>query len=117
MTDINHQISKTLARSYGENTLFVIEDLAGVSFSEENLKNRPSDGRYEFRSWSFYQFEQFLIYKANEIGAKVIKVPANYTSQRCPVCGRIHKKTEIITLMNIFAIYADIAQMMTGLEQ
>ena len=47
MTDINHQISKTLVRSYGENTLFVIEDLTGVSFSEENLKNRPSDGRYE----------------------------------------------------------------------
>lgn len=92
MTDINHQISKTLVRSYGENTLFVIEDLTGVSFSEENLKNRPSDGRYELRSWSFYQFEQFLTYKANEIGAKVIKVPANYTSQRCPVCGRIHKE-------------------------
>ena len=92
MTDVNHQISKTLVHSYGENTLFVIEDLAGVSFSEENLKNRSSDGRYELRSWSFYQFEQFLIYKANEIGAKVLKVPANYTSQRCPVCGRIHKE-------------------------
>lgn len=92
MTDVNHQISKTLVRSYGENTLFVIEDLTGVSFSEENLKNRSSDGKYEFRSWSFYQLEQFLIYKANETGAKVINVPANYTSQRCPACGRIHKE-------------------------
>lgn len=92
MTDVNHQISKTLVRSYGENTLFVIEDLTEVSFSEENLKNRSADGRYGLRSWSFYQLEQFLIYKANEAGAKVIKVPANYTSQRCPACGRIHKE-------------------------
>lgn len=92
MTDVNHQISKTLVRSYGENTLFVIEDLTGVSFSEENLKSRSSDGRRELKSWSFYQFEQFLTYKANKIGAKVLKVPADYTSQRCPVCGRIHKE-------------------------
>ena len=63
-----------------------------MSFSEENLKNRSADGRYGLRSWSFYQLEQFLIYKANEAGAKVIKVPANYTSQRCPACGRIHKE-------------------------
>ena len=55
MTDVNHQISKTLVRSYGENTLFVIEDLTEVSFSEENLKNRSADGRYGLRSWSFYQ--------------------------------------------------------------
>ena len=92
MSDINHQMSKTLVQEYGGNTLFVIEDLAGVSFSEENLNSRNSDGKRALRSWTFYQLEQFLIYKSHEIGAEVIKVPANYTSQRCPVCGRIHKE-------------------------
>ena len=92
MNDINHQLSKTLVERYGENTLYVIEDLAGVSFDEENLSNRIKSQRSEIRSWSFYQLEQFLNYKALEASSYVLKVPANYTSQRCPKCGRIHKE-------------------------
>ena len=92
MNDINHQLSKTLVERQGENTLYVIEDLAGVSFDEENLSNRIKSQRSEIRSWSFYQLEQFLNYKALEASSYVLKVPANYTSQRCPKCGRIHKE-------------------------
>lgn len=89
MADVNHQLSKTLVREYGEGTLFVIEDLKGVSF---NTDSRSKKGRNELRSWAFYQFEQFLTYKADEAGSYVLKVPADYTSQRCPKCGRIHKE-------------------------
>ena len=32
MSDVNHQISKTLVEKYGKDTLFVLEDLTGVSF-------------------------------------------------------------------------------------
>ena len=39
------------------------------------------------------QLEQFLKYKAQETGSEVLKVSAKYTSQRCPVCGRIHKQS------------------------
>ena len=92
MTDVNHQLSKTLVRQYGPNTLYVIENLTGVSFSEENLSNRRKDQRGELRSWAFYQLEEFLTYKAAENGSHVLKVPAAYTSQRCPKCGRIRKE-------------------------
>ena len=92
MTDINHQISKTLVTRYGSNTLFALEDLTGVSFSEDNLSHRKDGGRRQLRSWTFYQLEQFLIYKAHEAGSEVLKVKADYTSQRCPKCGRIHKE-------------------------
>ena len=92
MSDINHQIVKTLIDNYGEDTLFVIEDLTGVSFNEANLSARTKNGRRQTRSWAFYQFEQYLTYKALEAGAAVIKVPAAYTSQRCPKCGRINKE-------------------------
>ena len=92
MTDINHCLSKTLVKKYGENTLFVLEDLAGVTFDENNLKG-SSRGRYEKRSWAFYQLEQFLIYKANLNHSAVLKVPAQYTSQRCPKCGYVDKKS------------------------
>lgn len=92
MSDVNHQISKTLVNRYGSNTLFVVEDLTGVSFNKENLKSRTAGGRKELRSWTFYQFEQFLTYKARTAGSEVLKVKADYTSQRCPKCGRIHKE-------------------------
>lgn len=92
MTDVNHQISKTLVKQYGSNTLFVLEDLTNVSFNESNLSSRSKKQRYETRSWSFYQLEQFLEYKAHAVKSEVIKVEAAYTSQRCPKCGRIHKE-------------------------
>lgn len=92
MTDVNHRISKTLVQKYGSNTLFVVEDLTGVSFSEESLFSRSSKQRQSLRTWTFYQLEQFLTYKANAVGSCVIKVAPDYTSQRCPKCGRIHKE-------------------------
>jgi len=91
MSDVNHQISKTLVRKYGENTLFVLEDLTGVSFEEANL-SRGAKQNYDLRSWSFYQLEQFLTYKAHENKSEVLKVSAKYTSQRCPKCGTIRKE-------------------------
>lgn len=91
MSDVNHQISKTLVQTYGAGTLFVLEDLTGVSFSDENL-TKDSKSNRDLRSWTFYQLEQFLTYKAHEAGSEVIKVSAGYTSQRCPKCGRIHKE-------------------------
>ena len=91
MSNVNHQISKTLVREYGENTLFVIEDLSCVSFEESNL-SRGKKQNYALRSWSFYQLEQFLSYKAHENKSEVLKVSAKYTSQRCPKCGTINKE-------------------------
>lgn len=90
MSDVNHCISKTLVEKYGSNTLFVFEDLAGISFKESNL-NRGSKSNNDLRSWAFYQLEQFLVYKAHAICSEVLKVSARYTSQRCPKCGNINK--------------------------
>lgn len=88
MTDVNHRLSKTLVQKFGTNTLFVLEDLTGVSFERTNL---PKALRNRNRSWAFYQLEQFLTYKAHLNNSKVIKVSAKYTSQRCPKCGTIKK--------------------------
>ena len=92
MSDVNHRISKTLVEKYGKDTLFVLENLAGVSFEELNLSKRTKEQRSDLRSWSFYQLEQFLTYKAHENRSEVLKVSARYTSQRCPKCGTIHKE-------------------------
>lgn len=89
MSDVNHCLSKTLVNHYGENTLFVLEDLKNVTFN--TTKHRKKENRYEHNSWAFYQLEQDLIYKAELNKSSVIKVSANYTSQRCIKCGRINK--------------------------
>jgi putative transposase len=90
MSDVNHRISKTLVEKYGSDTLFVLEDLTGVSFESANL-SRSAKQKYDLRSWSFYQLEQFLTYKAHQNRSEVLKVSARYTSQRCPKCGAICK--------------------------
>lgn len=88
MSDVNHRLTKTLVDHYGSNTIYALEDLTDVRFATEKS---PKDQRYEMVSWAFYQFEQFLTYKANLNSSAVVKVPAKYTSQRCPKCGRIRK--------------------------
>ena len=88
MSDVNHRLTKTLIDHYGSNTIYALEDLTDVRFATEKS---PKDQRYEILSWAFYQFEEFLTYKANLNSSAVVKVPAKYTSQRCPKCGRIHK--------------------------
>lgn len=88
MTDVNHQLSKTLVEHYGANTLFVLENLVNVRFATEKV---AKTNRYEQVSWAFFQLGQFLTYKAHLHGSEVIQVSAKYTSQRCPKCGQINK--------------------------
>lgn len=89
MSDVNHQLSKTLVETYGKQTLFVLENLTGVTF--DTVHSRRREHRYEHHSWSFYDLEQKLRYKAHLKASEVVLVDAHYTSQRCPKCGIIEK--------------------------
>ena len=88
MQDVNHCISKALVEQNPKGTLFILEDLSGVRNATEKVRRKD---RYEFVSWSFYDLEQKLKYKALEHGQKVINVDPKYTSQTCPKCGHIEK--------------------------
>ena len=90
MRDVNHCLSKTLVNHYGSGTIFVLEDLTNVTF--DTVSKRAKKNRYEHHSWSFYDFEQKLIYKAFDRGSQVVSCDAHYTSQRCPKCGLIDSK-------------------------
>lgn len=89
MSDVNHRLTKTLVEHYGPNTIFALEDLVNVRFATEKAAKKR---RYEMVSWAFYQFEQFLAYKANLNSSTVVKFSPRFTSQRCPKCGRIRKE-------------------------
>lgn len=57
-----------------------MEDLTGISKDDIFLKN-----------WSYYDLQQKIKYKAEEVGIKVKLIDPSYTSQRCSKCGYIHK--------------------------
>lgn len=95
-------LSKALVESNPKHTLFVLEDLTGIRSATErvSLKNR-----YISVSWSFYDLEQKLRYKAIANQNSVINVSPRYTSQTCPICGHVEvsnrdKKNHIFCCKN-----------------
>ena len=86
MHDVNHCISKALVHDHPEGTLFVLEDLSGIRAATERVRLRD---RYVSVSWSYYDLERKLLYKALKNRQSVITVDPAYTSQTCPKCGHI----------------------------
>lgn len=85
--DANHVITKQIVESLGDGTVIAIEDLSGI---RQNVRLRKKQ-RGELHKWNFFQFEQFLAYKAEAKGMKIEHVDARYTSQKCSVCGYISR--------------------------
>ena len=83
----NHCISKKIVNSLPVGSTIILEDL---KYIREKCKQRK-DQRGEFNNWSFYQLEQFIIYKAEARGIRVVYVDPRYTSQKCSKCGHISK--------------------------
>ena len=88
MQDVNHQVSKALVETNPDGTMFVIEDLTGIRSATERVKEK---NRYISVSWSYYDLEQKLSYKALGHHQLVKKVNPAYTSQTCPKCGHTEK--------------------------
>lgn len=81
---LNHQLSAAViafARSHGASVI-QIEDLTSL---KEELT-----GTFLGRRWRRDQLQQFLKYKAEEVGIKCETVNPKYTSRRCSKCGHIH---------------------------
>ncbi|GED67600.1 transposase [Brevibacillus reuszeri] len=89
MKDQNHKISRQIVNTaIQENvSLIKLERLTNIRktarTSRKNAKN--------LYSWTFYQLQQFISYKANLVGIRVSEVNPAYTSQICPACGGKNK--------------------------
>lgn len=91
--DINHQISKQIIDSLNPGDTIVLENLTGI----RNRRIKSKKLRSLINNWSFYQLEQFIKYKADAKGIKVIYIDPRFTSQRCDKCGfisRDNRKTQ-----------------------
>nr|WP_303714035.1 transposase [Methanoculleus marisnigri] len=85
VTDTNHCIAKQIVNS--DFTIFALEDLSKIRVQ----KRRGKSFNKKLNTWSFYELEQFLRYKAEALGKQVLLVDARYTSQKCSVCGHTYK--------------------------
>ena len=80
VADVNHQISKEIVNS----------EAAAFSLEKLKIEKKKSNGRRFNRKlgrWSYFQLQEFLEYKAEELGKLVVYVNPAYTSQTCSNCG------------------------------
>jgi putative transposase len=85
--DINHKVSKQIVSSIPEGSTIVLEDLKSIRQTARLRKKQ----RKQLHKWNFFQFQQFLTYKADAKGIKVEYVDSRYTSQKCSVCGYVSR--------------------------
>ena len=85
--DVNHVVSKQIVQGQKPGTTLVLEKLTGLK--ERTTNKRKKKDRFEHNSWSYYQLEEFLKYKAAFKGVLVDYVSACYTSRGCSKCRHI----------------------------
>ena len=89
--DLNHKIArKVVEMAKVQHAALVFEDLGGIR-KTGNQKGRST--RDALHSWSFYQLQTFVEYKAKLLGIPVRYVDPAYTSQVCSRCGARGERT------------------------
>jgi putative transposase len=84
--DINHKVSRKIVDTAKESGKGIkLEDLTGIRNGKHNTKSF----RYAKNSWSFYQLQIQIEYKAKLLGVEVAYVDPAYTSKSCSRCGLI----------------------------
>jgi len=84
--DLNHKVSRRIvdaAKRSGKG--IKLELLTGIRKTTRQAKSF----RYALHSWSFYQLETMIEYKAKLLGVPVAYVDPAYTSQTCSRCGLV----------------------------
>ncbi len=97
--DINHCIAKKLV-------LLALETHRGIAL--ENLKNirknksfdgkkgeKPKDNANKMNSWGFAQLRDFITYKAQIYGVRLVIVNPKDTSKICSVCKHTEKENRV----------------------
>jgi putative transposase len=86
--DVNHTISKRIIREAQRTKRGIaLEDLKNI---RTRVRARKSQ-RTVLHSWSFFQLQACIVYKATLAGIPVVLVDPRNTSRTCPDCGHIAK--------------------------
>ncbi|MGI0046946.1 MAG: RNA-guided endonuclease InsQ/TnpB family protein [Nitrosotalea sp.] len=83
-----HKISKDIVqRAVQTRSMIVFEDLKGIRKLYRKGNGQGKKYRRKLNSWSFYELQRQIQYKANWEGIPVQFVDPRRTSQLCPICG------------------------------
>ena len=88
--DQNHCISKKLANTDDNMSVYVLEDLSSMNMLRLKGKSNKTMRKW-ISNWSYSDLEFKLIYKCQKNGIRVVAVDARYTSQKCSECKVIDK--------------------------
>jgi len=84
--DLNNKVSRKIVdEAKGSGKGIKLELLEGIRKTTKQARSF----RYALHSWSFYQLERMIEYKAKLLGVPVAYVDPAYTSQTCSRCGLV----------------------------
>ena len=84
-----HKISKDIVqRAVESKSMIVFEDLKGIRKLYRRGNGQGNRYRRKLNSWSFYELQRQVEYKAAWEGIPVVFVDPKRTSQLCPICGK-----------------------------
>lgn len=88
MQDTDHKLSREIVNFAVKNGIGTIklEKLANIRRTTRTSRKNE----FNLHTWSFYRLASFVEYKAKLLGIKVEYVEPAYTSQVCPVCGKLN---------------------------
>lgn len=85
---ILHNVSKQIVeKAKAESLGIVMENLKGIQKLYRKGNGQGKEYRSRLNSWSFYELQRQIEYKAKWEGIPVIYVPATWTSSTCAICG------------------------------
>lgn len=67
-----------------------MENLTGIRKTVKHVKSF----RYSLNSWSYYQLQQFIKYKARLQGIEIVSVDPRYTSKMCSIVDSVVNTTK-----------------------
>jgi putative transposase len=82
--NILHCTSKKIT---SQNSGIIMEDLKGIRKLYRKGNGQGRKYRRKMNSWSFYELQRQIEYKARWFGLSVTYVKANGTSSKCAICG------------------------------
>jgi putative transposase len=86
-----HQISRRFVESLKDGEYVVLEELPDARNKINGIEKPCKDHPAAFRGWAISRLLRMLSYKCADAGVPVVYVSPDFTSQRCPRCGTIHK--------------------------